>query len=279
VLTAIPMMAMGLTIVETRLIASLQKMLRVTRYMFRLYLYVTVIFLSLSLAALFSTNIYFRTFDSSKSVGMDVREDGKAGADFLLQNNLPGRIFNGFDNGGYTIYRLYPKYKVFVDNRPEAYPADFLQNTYIGLENNDDLRKEVFKKYNIHTVIFTHTDQTPWGINFVTHILADSLWKLVYYDEYSLILTDNKNFKDIRLDQKLGEQKIEAATNHGGLLRLMTLFTRMSQPELAQEAFMKAQEINADSCAIRRINITQYENNPMKSYEALALKNSSWYCF
>ena len=273
------MMAIGLSIVETRLITSLQKMLPVTRYMFRIYSYTILIIITLALTVLFSTNIYFRTFDSSKTIGMDVREDGKAGADFLLQNNLPGRIFNGFDNGGYTIYRLYPKYKVFVDNRPEAYPADFLHNTYIGLENKDDLRKEIFKKYNIHTVIFTHTDQTPWGINFVTHILADQSWKVVYYDAYSLIMTDSKNITDVRNDEKAGRKKIEETSNHIGLLRLMTLFSRMNQGKLAEEAFIKAQNINADSCAIRRIEITQYENNPMKTYDALQLKNSSWYCY
>src|SRR5205085_4230883 len=48
--------------------------------------------------------------------------------DFLLKNNLHGPIFNNLTLGNYLIYRLYPRQKVFVDGRPEAYPASFLQN-------------------------------------------------------------------------------------------------------------------------------------------------------
>ncbi|MDP2585823.1 MAG: hypothetical protein Q8P29_03005, partial [Candidatus Levybacteria bacterium] len=51
----------------------------------------------------------------------------KEGVDFFLKNNLKGPIFNNFDIGSYLTYRLYPKEKVFIDGRPEAYPASFFQ--------------------------------------------------------------------------------------------------------------------------------------------------------
>ena len=44
---------------------------------------------------------------------------------FLRTEQLRGPIFNNFDVGGYLIYSLYPRERVYVDNRPEAYPATF----------------------------------------------------------------------------------------------------------------------------------------------------------
>lgn len=44
-----------------------------------------------------------------------------AAADFVLQTNLPGNMFSHDQFGGYLIYRLYPKVKVFVDGRSDFY--------------------------------------------------------------------------------------------------------------------------------------------------------------
>lgn len=115
-------------------------------------------------------------------------ENGQAALDFVLEKNLPQPIFNNFDIGSYIIYRGYPKYRVFVDGRPEAYPAQFFQSTYIPIQSDYQKFKEAGKSYGFKTVIFSHTDQTPWGQNFLQNIVKDPEWKIVYIDDFMVIL-------------------------------------------------------------------------------------------
>lgn len=50
-------------------------------------------------------------------------QDEKPATNFLLAYHLPQPLFNNFDTGGYLLYRAYPAYKVFIDERPEAFPS------------------------------------------------------------------------------------------------------------------------------------------------------------
>lgn len=110
---------------------------------------------------------------------------------FFQENKLSGPIFNNFDIGGYLIYRLYPEERVFVDGRPEAYPASFFQKEYIPMQENPELFKKLADKYQFQTIIFPHTDQTPWGMTFLKWIIRDPAWKLIYADDYAVILVRN----------------------------------------------------------------------------------------
>ena len=59
--------------------------------------------------------------DKLLSPRFDDKRFPSAAVDFVLQNNLPGNMFSYDQYGGYLIYRLYPKYKVFVDGRSDFY--------------------------------------------------------------------------------------------------------------------------------------------------------------
>lgn len=109
--------------------------------------------------------------------------------DFMLAKNLKGPIFNNFDIGSYLIFKLYPKEKVFVDGRPEAYPASFFQNTYIPMQQDPKIFEQIDKKYHFNTIFFAHTDQTPWATQFLRHIVKNPDWKTLYLDDTVIILT------------------------------------------------------------------------------------------
>lgn len=126
---------------------------------------------------------------ATRPVNITSVESYEPAADFLLAHNLPGRIFNNFDIGGYLDYRLYPRYQTFVDNRPEAFPADFFK-TYIAAQEDPKVRNEIFAKYGIHTVIFSVNDLTPWAQEFLASITKDPAWTTVYNDGAVIILTD-----------------------------------------------------------------------------------------
>ncbi|MEW6617572.1 MAG: hypothetical protein AB1333_04125 [Patescibacteria group bacterium] len=127
-------------------------------------------------------------FLKNGNIKMETYESGKYAVDFFIQKNIPGNIFNNFDIGGYLDYRLYPKYKTFVDNRPEAFPKEFFDE-YISIQNNKEIRDVAFQKYNIQSIIFSHKDLTPWAQEFLGHMIQDKNWKAVYFDGYAVIFT------------------------------------------------------------------------------------------
>src|SRR3989344_4227348 len=131
---------------------------------------------------------YYKSRDDGNKPGLVVTESGKAALDFVLENNLPSTIYNNFDIGSYIIYRGYPKYQVFVDGRPEAYPKEFFQQVYVPAQSGYPRFKELESKYGFKTIIFSITDQTPWGKAFLVSVVKDSDWKTVYLDDFIIVL-------------------------------------------------------------------------------------------
>ncbi len=129
--------------------------------------------------------------------GFGVATGAKQGVDFFIKQDLKGPIFNNFDIGSYLIYRLYPKEKVFVDGRPEAYPSRFFQETYLPIQIDEKKFELVDKQYNFNTIFFSHTDQTPWAEKFLKQITQNNQWRLVYLDDFTAIWTKDKDVKPI----------------------------------------------------------------------------------
>lgn len=111
--------------------------------------------------------------------------------DFLQQNRISGPIFNNFDIGSYLAYRLYPQEKVFVDGRPEAYPASFFKNYYIPIQQNKNLFQQADSKYHFNVIFISYTDATPWNQHFLRDINANPKWRLVYPDPLIVIYINN----------------------------------------------------------------------------------------
>jgi hypothetical protein len=125
-------------------------------------------------------------FLKNNRIQMRTIESGRNAVNFFLAHNIPGNIFNNFDIGGYLDYRLYPKYKTFVDNRPEAFPKEFFDE-YIAIQEQKNIREKAFIKYDIQSIIFSHRDLTPWAQEFLKQMISDKNWKAVYFDDYAVI--------------------------------------------------------------------------------------------
>lgn len=106
---------------------------------------------------------------------------------FFNKENLEGPVFNNYDIGGYLIYYLYPKEKVFVDNRPEAYPKEFFENVYIPMQEQEEIWEKTDQKYNFNSIFFYRHDMTPWSQTFLIDRISDPSWVPVYVDDYSII--------------------------------------------------------------------------------------------
>lgn len=127
--------------------------------------------------------------------GLGLVSENQDAANFFLKQNLTGPIINNYDIGSYLIFSLYPKEKVFVDNRPETYPAGFFQNEYIPVLQNPDLWPAELSKYQFNTIFFTITDLTEWGQKFLIDRVKDPDWAVVFADKFSIIIV-RKNEKN-----------------------------------------------------------------------------------
>lgn len=108
-------------------------------------------------------------------------------ANFFKANNISGPIFNNYDDGGYLIFNLFPQEKVFVDNRPEAYPVPFFQNVYIPAQEDNAKWQALDAQYNFNAIFFFYNDATPWGQQFLVNRIQDPNWAPVYVDSYNII--------------------------------------------------------------------------------------------
>lgn len=169
------------------------------------------------------SGVYYRYKDDDNTVKLSLIESSKSAMDFALKNNLPGPIYNNFDIGSYIIYRGYPKYRVFTDGRPEAYPKEFFTNVYIPTQSDYPKFKNLEQHYGFKTIIFSITDQTPWGKAFLVSVVKDQSWKTVYIDNFIIVLVkdsvaDEKNLKIVDLS-KLNASGFQFS-NHRSYLNL-----------------------------------------------------------
>jgi len=130
-------------------------------------------------------------FVNKNKINLNTEARAENAVNFLIENNIQGNMFNNFDVGGYLIYRLYPEVKVFVDNRPEAYPVSFFGDIYKPMQSEKKLWEKYSTEYDFDFIFFEHSDMTPWARSFLDRIPNDKNWKQVYYDDNEVIFVKN----------------------------------------------------------------------------------------
>ena len=178
--------------------------------------------------------------------GLGLTKGSEDSIKFFRENNLAGPIFNNYDLGSALEFWLYPKEKVFVDNRPEAYSVDFFQTIYKPMQNDGKEWKRLSAQYGISLIYFSHTDATPWANKFLAERLRDSEWPLIYLDNYTVIFarTGEKNKSLIEayaLDEKKFEKRINEIYAHSDLkdaLRLASLSELYGKTDLAEKIYL-----------------------------------------
>lgn len=186
--------------------------------------------------------------------GFGVKPGAEHALDFFIRNNIKGPIFNNFDMGSYLDYRLYPKERVFVDERPEAYPKDFFQKEYIPMQQGEEVFKKEDKKYHFNSIVFAHTDQTPWAYTFLKTILKNSDWKLIYLDDVVVILVKNIPVnqaviqKHTLSESDIISQKIVIPTNLNSLFRTIRILEILSWTNAEIALLQRLLSIQSNSC-------------------------------
>ena len=177
---------------------------------------------------------------------------------FFKDNSLAGPIFNNYDLGSALIFWLYPQEKVFVDNRPEAYSNDFFTKVYKPMQTDYTKWQMYSNQYKFQTVYFAYTDSTPWAQQFLSSILSDNDWALVYFDRSTVILinkksTDAAKVKSLAMDVwsfRARLRELAANSDLKGKFQLASLAQAAAHPDLAKEIY---QEITFDYPANRQV--------------------------
>ncbi len=103
-----------------------------------------------------------------------------AAVEFLKHETLQGKMFNNDEFGDYMIYKVWPKYRVFMDGRSDMYGAK-LGASYLTVANVLPGWKEVLSRHNISWIIFDTNSA-------LTAALADdSAWQAIYSDKVASI--------------------------------------------------------------------------------------------
>lgn len=217
---------------------------------------------------------------NKNQIGFGVAPGAERGVDFFLEQNLHGPIFNNFDIGSYLIYRLYPKEKVFIDGRPEAYPATFIQQTYIPMQEDLGIFEQVDKQYHFQAIFFSHTDMTPWGQKFLGEIVKNNNWKTIYLDETSIILLKQTGENQV-LIKKYGmmypDFKLSpiAKTDMMSLMKLANFYQLTGALDNQIETYKKilSKEVNYCPAIYNLAVLLGQKNDSMAHIYALRYKN------
>jgi len=223
--------------------------------------------LSLFLISLLLAWQFFSYF-KNKDIRYGVDPSAEQAVKFLQRENVRGPIFNNFDIGSFLIYKLYPRERVFVDGRPEAYPAGFFTKVYIPMQQDPKLFDEIVNKYGIRTIFYAHTDQTPWGDAFLRSIVALPNWQIVYLDEYAIILV-KKTPENEALRQRLGMDRTtlrvsRSVDSFNANLQLASFFTKVGWLKEGEAYYLALLRDKPDFCPALALLTTLYQqkNNP-----------------
>lgn len=119
--------------------------------------------------------------------GLGLAQGTLAAAEFWRRQNLQGPIYNNFDVGGYLAYFLYPQQRLFVDNRPEAYPPSFFRDDYFPLQQSEDHWMRRSPEFGFNAIVFNHRDRSAASEQFIVRRVLDPAWAPVFFDKYIII--------------------------------------------------------------------------------------------
>jgi hypothetical protein len=100
---------------------------------------------------------------------------------YLDSGSVPTPILNHYNWGGYFVWKLYPKYRVFIDGRADLY-GDAFMNEFADLYYLKDGWQSALDRWQIRTVVL------PPDAPLITALRQSPLWKQVYADSQAVIL-------------------------------------------------------------------------------------------
>jgi hypothetical protein len=102
---------------------------------------------------------------------------------FLIKNNIKGKLLNHLNFGGHLMYHY--DQKVFIDGRLEIIQEDVFDKYYKSLTDRNGI-KILLNEYNPDIVIFPYNKLASWWEYFLVN-RNNSGYKAVYFDELCVV--------------------------------------------------------------------------------------------
>lgn len=111
--------------------------------------------------------------------------------EFLRSNNLPGRLYNPYEWGGYIMWTMYPEKLVFCDGRATVvYTEEICRESYFSMAGQD---LSVFDTFNINLVLCNKINE-PLGMKLPSVLQnKPDKWCLIYSDENAYVFIRNNS--------------------------------------------------------------------------------------
>jgi hypothetical protein len=119
-------------------------------------------------------------------------------ADFIERENIQGPMFNLYNEGGYLIWRLWPKQRVFMDGRSEVYGGEPLRDILTIVNLRYGWQNLVDEKYKINYFILPYRPPFFTLTGDLMRALTRRGFKTVYWDDAHVIL-----LRDAPLNQEI----------------------------------------------------------------------------
>jgi len=110
---------------------------------------------------------------------------------FIEREDLPAQVLNGYEEGGFLVWRLGPRYRDYIDGRAIPFGPDLfshLQEILQSPPDSPELQRESHV-YDIKTVVFSLARYS--GLKYVASVLPEycnsESWQPVYLDEVSAV--------------------------------------------------------------------------------------------
>ncbi len=221
--------------------------------------------------------IFFMTLPSLKwklenfGFGLGVIDETKHAIDFIKDNNIKSPMFNNYDIGNYLEYSLYPNQKVYLDNRPEAYPKEFFERIYLPMQKAPQLFDIEDIKYNFNYVFLAHTDLTG-TYKLIQKLINDPNWKMVYFNSSIVIfLKDIPSNKEMVNKYSITQQTVKIRktdiNSKEKIENLINFFQALGWLKPFLDLNIKYLDFDSNNCtALKNVTaIYQREQNPLSS--------------
>jgi hypothetical protein len=103
-------------------------------------------------------------------------------ADWIAQHRPIGTMFNGYNLGGYLLWRLWPDYPVYVDGRTDLYDDAFLRE-YQSVIMTSPGFEEVFDQHKVGFIVIEK------NVPLAVWLAQSDQWQMAYEDDQMVIYT------------------------------------------------------------------------------------------
>lgn len=114
---------------------------------------------------------------------------------FIEEQNIKGPLFNLYNEGGYLMFRLWPRERIFIDGRSEVFVGKPIDDYVAITKTLGDWKRLLNDAYRVQYLVL------PYWPEFLARTIApltnalisDKEWVLVYWDDVATIYVRNSD--------------------------------------------------------------------------------------